>query len=195
MYDLINAHIQAILGAIPQKHVTEYDWLIQNVNQCETPQYQARYKNFWRLNAARLSANYCNFYFKVLRKAQINPPAVGNLAQQLHNTPTHGNGRKSLQFSFATKLLHMVNPNAPIYDSLVAAFYFFQEPDRNQTLQQRVNAYVAFHTFLAVEYQRILSNNLLGLSIQAFRQQFNPQRFTDTKVIDSLLWAYVTMLC
>ena len=194
MYNLINAHIQAILSTIPQNHVTEYDWLIQNLNQCATPQYQARYKNFWRLNAARLSANYCNVYFQALQAAQAVPTTIGGLAQQLYNTPTHGNGRQSLQLSFTTKLLHMVNTNAPIYDSLVAAFYFFQEPGRNQTLQHRVAAYVAFHTFLTQEYAMIIANNLLAPSIQAFRHQLNPVQFTDEKVIDSLLWAYVAML-
>jgi hypothetical protein len=194
MYDLINGHIQAILGTIPQSHVTEYDWLIQNLGQCATPQYQGRYKNYWRLNVARLSANYCNVYFQALQTAQLNPPTVGNLAQQLYNTPTHGNGRQSLQFSFATKLLHMVNPNAPIYDSLVAAFYFFQEPGRNLALTQRIAAFAAFHAFLAQEYRRILANSLLGVSIQAFRQRLNPQQSTDEKVIDSLLWAYVALL-
>ncbi len=129
-----------------------------------------------------------------LQAAQANRPLFGNLAQQLYNTPTHGNGRQSLQCSFATKLLHMVNPNAPIYDSLVAAFYFFQEPGRNKPLGQRIAAYVAFHTFLAEEYRRILANGLLAASIQAFRQQFNPQHFTDEKVIDSLLWTYVALL-
>ena len=63
MYNLINTHIQAMLGTIPKSHVTEYDYLIQNVNQCMTPDYQIRHRKYWRLNAARLSANYCNVYF------------------------------------------------------------------------------------------------------------------------------------
>jgi hypothetical protein len=194
MYDLINAHIQTILGTIPQNHVTEYDWLIQNLNQCVTPQYQARYKNYWRLNAARLSADYCNVYFQALHAAQRHPITVANLAHQLYGTPTHGNGRRSLQFSFATKLLHMVSPDTPIYDSLVAAFYFFQEPERNLALAQRIGVLAAFYIFLGQEYQRICTNNLLSVSIQAFRQQFNPRQFTDEKVVDSLLWAFVALL-
>jgi len=194
MYDLINIHILSVLQTIPQNHVAEYDWLLQNVNQCPTAPYQARYKNYWRLNVARLSANYCNAYFQALQVAQANRPAVADLAQQLYATPTHRNGQQSLQFSFATKLLHMVAPSTPIYDSLVAAFYFWQEPARNLTLGQRVAAFAQFHIFLAQEYRRILQNNLLGVSIQGFRQQFNPQHFTDEKVVDSLLWAYVALL-
>ena len=174
--------------------MTEYDWLIQSQNQVATPQYQARYKHYWRLNAARLSANYCEAYFRALQEAQANLPAIGDLARKLYSTPTHGNSRQSLQFSFATKLLHMVSPTSPIYDSLVAAFYYYQEPTRGITLAQRVAAHVGFHTFLVQEYARIIANNLLAPSIQAFRQKFNPIRFTDEKIIDSLLWAYVAVL-
>lgn len=195
MYNLINVHIQPIMDIIQQDcgHVTEYDWLIQNLNQCATQLYQDKYKDFWRLNVARLSENYRNVYFKALQGARGNPPDVGNLAQQLYGTPTRKNEQQSLQFSFATKLVHMVAPTTPIYDSFVAAFYFFKEP-ASSSLEQRVAALAAFHTFLSQEYNRILANNLLAESIQAFRQQFNPQQFTNEKVIDSLLWAYVKLM-
>lgn len=194
MYNLIDTHIQTILNTIPQNHVTEYDWLIQNLDQCGTPEYQARYRKYWRLNTAQLSANYCNDYFQSLQSARLNPPTAGNLAHQLYATPTHKGGRQSLQFSFATKLLHMVNPNTPIYDSMVGAFYFFQAPGPKIALPQRVAALVMFHNYLGQEYQRICANNLLAVSIQAFRQRFNPHHFTEEKVIDSLIWAFVALL-
>ena len=88
----------------------------------------------------------------------------------IYKIPTNKSGRQSLQISFATKLLHMVNPTTPIYDSMVAAFYFFDEPGRKQPLQ------------------------LLSPAIQSFRRRFSPQHFTDEKVIDSLLWAFVSLL-
>jgi hypothetical protein len=193
MYDLINNHVQIILATIPQNHVTDYDWLIQNLPQAGTPQYQADYQNYWGMNAARLNAAYRGIYFQALQAALANPPILGNLVQELYQTPTHANGRQSLQFSFATKLLHMVNPNSPIYSKEVAAFYFFQEPDH--ALQQRIDELVDFHNFLSSnEYTRVLTNGLLTFSIQAFRAQFNPQHFTDVKIIDSLIWAFVLLL-
>jgi len=194
MYDLINAHVQAILQTIPPDHATDYDWLIQNLHQTATSEYQERYRKYWQLNAARLCANYCAAYFQALQAAQASPPILGDVAQRLYQTPTNKNGRKSLQFSFVTKLLHMVNRSAPIYDSRVAAFYFFQVPSPKQPLQARIASFVAFQNFLGREYRRILTNGLLAQSIQAFRKLFNPQQFTDEKLIDSLLWAYVALL-
>lgn len=76
----------------------------------------------------------------------------------------------------------------------VAAFYFFFDPHRGLALAERIAEFVVFHNFLQVEYNRILNNGLLANSIQAFRQQFNPQCFTDEKVIDSLIWGFVVLL-
>jgi len=194
MYQLINTKVQSVLAAIPQTHVTEYDWLIQNLNQCAQPQYQARYKTFWRLGAARLSEGYCNVYFKKLHAAQANPPNLADLAQQLYATPTHNNGRRGLQYSFASKLFHSVQPTSPIYDSQVAAFYFFGESQRNAPIRTRIEYLTRFHSFLAEEYGRIIQQGLLAKPIESFRENFNPQCFTDQKIIDSLLWAFVSLL-
>ena len=194
MYDLINQHIQVILPFIPQCHVQEYDFLTQNLPQAGTPEYQHRYKHYWRMNMAIRSANYFAAYFQTLQAAQVNLPILGNLAQQLYQIPTHANNRQSLQFSFVTKLLHMINIHAPIYDSSVASFYLFREPKHTQPLQQRIEVLTNFHAFLVREYGRVLQNGLLAQSIQQFRQHFQPQNFTDEKVIDSLIFWYVALL-
>lgn len=194
MYRLINRHIKKVLDNLKHDDVSTYDWLIANRNSVAVDEYQKKYKLFWRLNAARISENYCKTYFAELNLALQKPPTLADLVLKLHKTPTYKNGRNSLQFSFATKLLHTTNLKTPIYDSLVAAFYFFEEPNYDAPLQKRVDSYISFHKFLIGEYSRILRQGLLQKSIFAFRQKFNPQYFTDEKVIDSLIWSFVALL-
>lgn len=194
MYHLINSHIDQILQSIGQDHVTDYDFLIQNIDQLQTPPYQSAYKNYWRLNAARLSEGFCGVYFDLLQVGlRGGMPQIGDLVKQLYETQTHQDGRKSLQFSFCSKLCHMIDRQIPIYDSRIRGFYFFTEPDRKLSLQQRVNRFVDFHAFLIDEYRRVLSEGLLARSIEAFRQRFRPKHFTDVKVIDSLIWAFTNL--
>jgi hypothetical protein len=88
----------------------------------------------------------------------------------------------------------MTNPRLPIYDSMVADFYFYDSPANKQPLAQRIKHLVSFHDFLTSEYARILRLGLLSPAIQMFRQQFNPLHFTDEKIIDSLIWAFVSQL-
>jgi hypothetical protein len=194
MYTLINANIHLVLQKLEKKWIKQYEWLVLNLTDCDTPSYQKQYKVFWRLNAARLDEKFCNAYFQELHKAKSNPPDLSTLILALHAIPTHGKTRQSVQCSFASKLLHMVSPSLPIYDSLIAAFYFYEVPNRKLTLQQRVTSLIDFHSFLKAEYQRILANNLLAPSLVAFRDRFKPLHFTDEKIIDSLLWGYVSLL-
>lgn len=206
MYDLINQYAQKVVATIPTDHVTEYEWLIQNVNHATTPGYQNRYRRFWAMNAARLSPAFYVAYFGAMSAAVTQTPTLGAhaqtlhaLAQTLHAASTNSKGRQSLQFSFATKLLHMTDPHLPIYDSQVAAFYFFQEPEIKdskdpQDLQRRISAFVTFNDFLKQEYARVLQNSLLSPAIQEFRVRLNPQHFTEEKIVDSLIWAFVGLL-
>ncbi len=193
MYDLINAHIDTILKQkIIPSHVNDYSCLIQNLSQITGSQFQKKYRGFWVMRFPCQA--YCQIYFQTLQAAMTNPPTLNVLAENLYNTPSRKDGSLTLEFSFATKLLHMINPQTPIYDSKVAAFYFFQEPNSKRPLQERIARFCAFHAFLIQEYQRVLQNGLLASSIRTFRQKFSLQNFTDEKVIDSLIWAYVVLL-
>jgi hypothetical protein len=194
MYDLINQHIQIILQSIPRDFVADYEWLIQNLQQVSTANYRRRYQTYWAMNVARLSADYRDAYFRELESAVANPIALRALLSELYETPTHNKGRQTLQFSFATKLLHTADRQTPIYDSFVAKFYFFQPLGADRPLQDRIDDLVSFHTFLSAEYARILATGLLTSSILAFRSQFKLQHFTDQKIIDTLIWAYVALV-
>lgn len=187
-YDEINASIAVILQSVNPMHVTEYDWLVQNLHHVAEADYQRRYKNYWRLNGAGLSQQFCEIYFQRLQDANNNVPQLGILVNQLYEIPIRPN-KHALQFSFCTKLCHMLNRRLPIYDSKIRAFYNFRAPSYTLSIQQRIERFVDFHQHLVTEYNRVLHDGLLGESIQAFRQFFHPQHFTDIKVIDSLIWA------
>ena len=192
-YEEINDDINHILDEIGHGHVAQYDWLIQNIHQVAEAEYQGRYKTFWRLHGAGLSQNYCNAYFQHLQTGlDNNAPHLIILAHELYQIPINTN-RRALQFSFCTKLSHMVDRELPIYDSHIRLFYNFIEPLRALPIIERIKGYAQFHRFLINEYNRVLNEGLLMPSIQAFRQHFNPQHFTDKKIIDSLIWAFIKL--
>jgi hypothetical protein len=194
MYDLINQFADMLVKTIQPAHVTNYEWLLQNSGEVGTLDYQKRYRRFWAMNATRLSPDFYATYFNTLVAAISRPMTLCRVAQTLHAASARQNGQKSLQFSFATKLLHMTNQRSPIYDSQVAAFYFFQEPSAGAALQERIESLMAFHSFLALEYARVLKVGLLATAIQEFRLRLKPQHFTDEKIVDSLIWAFVALL-
>jgi len=192
-YDAINRNIERILRSIQSgtpPHVTEYDWLIQNLHRVAETDYQKRYKRYWRLNGAGLSQNYCQRYFQYLQFGlDGNVLDPGTLAYELYQIPINNN-RRALQFSFCTKLCHMLDRRLPIYDSNIRTFYAFKTPGYGLTVRQRIAQFMCFYRFLIAEYNRVLDGRLLHVSIQAFRQRFRPHHFSDVKIIDSLIWAW-----
>ncbi len=196
MYYLLGDHIQPVLNVIGEKcaeHVTEYDWLIENLNKSTTSEYQARYRRFWNMNAAFLSNAYCSAYFERLNTLSEIPLDAAVLAKDLYDVPTNSKGRQTIQFSYATKLIHMKDQTLPIYDSFVCKFYFWQVGN-NRTVEQKIQELAGFYAFLVKEYARVISQGLLERPIEAFRKRFEPRFFTDQKIIDSLIWAYTRLL-
>ncbi len=194
MYRIIEQFAPKVVGTIPADFVTEYEWLLRNLALVKSPEYQKKYRKYWAMNVAQLGADFYTVYFGNLELATRQLPIIVDLVQTLYNSYKRRDGRQTIQFSFATKLLHMASPQLPIYDSRVAAFYFFQEPSLNLGAQQRIDCFIAFYDFLSREYARVLQEGLLAGAIQAFRDRFNSQHFTDEKIIDLLIWAFVTLL-
>ena len=196
MYSLINKNIFVILDNIERDHVAEYDWLSNRLKQTNIsldPEFQKRYKSYWAMDFARLSPDFCEFYFRVLENGKSMDIEIRELCQNLYEVPTHKNEQKSIQFSFATKLAHMIDPALPIYDNLVCSFYFLKVAGPKGDFSQRIELYLSVYKFLLNELKRIKINGLLESSIYEFRKHLTPKYFTDEKIIDSLIRAFVSI--
>ena len=201
MYTIINQNIEALLDSInPQADIDPYIWLfgaLPNRNVAQDQEFQRVYRRYWQLNPARLSEDYLAAYFGHLEQLKGQPEhvTVEAVARHLLPIPTHGNGRQSLQFSFASKLVHMLNPEQPVYDSMVQSFYFLPSGGANETTEQKIARLLASYEFLYAEYGRVLQQGLLNQAIQQFRERFNVNAtYTDRKIIDTLIWKFVGFL-
>lgn len=191
MYSVIRTVQQTIVDSIDPWEVAEYDWLRETTGQSGTASYQQRYKNFWGMNVAQLSSPFYTTYFEFLSATAMPTPT--DLCQILYESSTRRDGRQTLQFSFATKLLHTINPRLPIYDSLAARFFLFEAPSSDRPVNERIKKLIEFYDFRGTEYARVIKGGQLTFAIAAFRQQFNPRQHTDEKIIDWLIWALVNL--
>ena len=191
MYSVIRTFQQTIVESIDPWEVAEYDWLRETIDQSGTAAYQQRYKNFWGMNVAQLSSPFYATYFEFLSAATTPTPT--DLCKALYESSTRRDGIRTLQFSFATKLLHTLNPRLPIYDSLVARFFLFKVPSNDRPVRERIAKLIEFYDFLGTEYARVIKGGQLASAIAEFRQRFNPQQHTDEKIIDWLIWGLVNL--
>lgn len=196
MYLLINQHIEPLLTLMDQReHLQRYYSLIerlQHVNVAEDAEFQKSYRAFWAMNVARLSEDFIAEYFGYLEQHKYdNPgPTVEAATRHLYEVPTSADGQHTLQFSFASKLVHMIAPTLPIYDRMVERFYFL--PEETRTGLNKLPMLLQSYNCLVHEYQRIIEAQLLAEAIVACRVRFPGQNLTDEKIIDSLIWSFVS---
>lgn len=82
----------------------------------------------------------------------------------------------------------MIDPTIPVFDSFVAAFYFFRPPANHLLFDERLSKLLDFHHFLRREYARILDRDLLTPALRELRHalQLIPN-VPDERLIDWLL--------
>jgi hypothetical protein len=193
MYRLINKHRDAVLDTIESRadmnrYVALRAQLISTDIDVRTDiAFQKAYRNHWGMN--RRGDAFCRRYFRLLAScAKSHKADVGAVVRDLAKE----NG--ALEFSFATKLAHMIDPHVPVYDSLVAAFYFYPRPS-DKSFDARLRRYLAFHEFLICEYQRVLAQDLLAPTLKQFRKRFKvASTICDERMLDWVVWASVLTL-
>lgn len=195
MYSIINENIDKIIKFLNPESINEYVWIRERFNQINVAkdvEFQRRYRVYSRMYGARLSEDYCSRYFGYLeyykKKRKVD---IKRLSKLLYKIPTHLNGKKSLQFSFTTKLVHMVDTHRPIYDQMVRDFFYLPEPKQNWTFNEKLENYLSSYSFLIHEYKRVLKSGLLSRAIKEFRKNYKISSYTDEKIIDTLIWCFV----
>lgn len=194
MYEIISRNIERILGNIDEDlDIRTYLTLLnrfRNVDvTCDT-EFQNNYCRYWRLFGAGLSQEFRTAYFELMERLRGGPlPSIEEVTRILYEVPSNSSGRKRLQFSFASKLLHTLDPHRPIYDSMVATFYRFSVPNPIKSFEEKLQGFLGFYNFLTVEYNRVLTTQTLAQPIARFRNRFSvSDEYTDEKVIDTLIW-------
>jgi hypothetical protein len=200
MYHLINANIGPLLSTIEPLHdVRPYVWILEELatpSACQSAAFQQKFSTYWAMGAARLGTAFKTAYFSLLEESKNAPHRcnVENVAKHLFEVPVNSKEKKALQFSFATKLVHMVDPTLPVYDTRVESFYFLPRQYSGKHEVKLANLLCSYE-FLIREYARVLRDGLLSSAIREFRRSFNPpQTYTEQKVIDTLIWKFVPML-
>lgn len=198
MYSVLNRQIEGLLASIATHGgLDQYKYLMETFRRTDTTRddrFQRTYRSYWQMGAARMGDEFCKAYFGHLEGLKAFERAdVGNIALRLYDVPSNSKGARRLHFSFSTKMVHMLQPDAPVYDSLVAQFYFLSE--NGTTFDERLKNRLESYQFLIAEYRRVLKEGLLGSSITAFRERFRfADTFTDTKIIDTLIWRFAAIL-
>ena len=194
MYTVINQNIDRILDHIDEKlDIHTYLFLLNRVRKIDVTldfDFQKEYCRYWRLFGAGLGHEFRSAYFELMERLKgESDHDIAEVTRILYEIPTNIKGKKTLQFSFSSKLLHSLDPHKPIYDKMVAGFYNFPVPNHTKSYQDRLQSFLSFYNSLFAEYTNVLNKGSISQVMERFRCRFSiPAIYTDEKIIDTLIW-------
>jgi hypothetical protein len=217
MYRLINQNRDAVIAEFERIDKRRHDLSVYRqlredlisgrIDVASDGEFQQRYRRYWGMRGWLSDAFVARYFELLAERTRSGESDVGTIVRDLSRPePINDQApvrklanaekakKESLQFSFATKLAHMVNPRLPLYDSFVAAFYFHNRPSSGPG-PKRLAALLAFHDFLRRESARVIRDGLLGGALQEFRAHFQiSDAVCDERIVDWLVWAWVSLL-
>ena len=149
-------------------------------------EFKETYLTFYRLNGAGLSEEFKKRYFEILSEKATNLKYV---LLELYNAVSNERTPHKVHLSFASKLLHTVDNNNPIFDTNVCnvlGMKMKQIKDPDEKIEDRIR----MHKELQKIYSETLFDSMVKKTISEFRSKFNLEesRISDVKILDFFLW-------
>ena len=170
----IENHSKEVVESIEQESINVYNFLrreFEKSNVTENHLFQFVYRSFYRIDNAGLTTEFKKEYFKILEeyrhKENFDFHDVLTRLNLFHNLKGH----KTLQFSFATKMLNMIDDSMPIYDSKVTKMFSFSRPYQSD-FQIKLDKYLEQFEVIKNGYNQIAEQNLLSKTFKLIEQNF-----------------------
>jgi len=195
MYRVINKYADRVINSFKyEDDIEPYIEIMKSYAEKKIDyHFMAVFKQYYRLNAARLSESFLKEYFEILKGNSSE--SVYEIANRLEKVTCNSINSRRVHFSFSTKLKHTMDKNSPIYDSMIAAFYFLPSIKPEWDKEQKLISYRMSYEFLEYEYKRVSENSLMKEVLNKFDQEImNADKISNTKKIDFILWKYVSLL-
>mgnify|MGYP001592693961 CR=1 FL=1 len=113
---------------------------------------------------------------------------LGIILSELYEIPTL-KGKNTIQFSFATKLLHTIDNNKPIYDQNLAGIIKRWRQGFNK--DEKISSCIEIYNYLEKLYLNMLQDTRITGIISKFRLKFKDSKdISDTKILDFIMWSY-----
>ena len=147
--------------------------------------FQFVFRSFYRLDNAGLSDNLKKHFFKLLAEKQTK---LDIILSELYEIPRLKKDN-SIQFSFATKLLHTIDNDKPIFDKYVTSIINKKVKGNNK--KEKIQSCIEIYDSLVTLNDELKKNDKIRNVILKFRTKFkvSKEEMSDTKVLDSIMWS------
>ena len=190
----INKIEQEIIANINQIDLDTYNSIqedFQKGNVNSNSSFQTRFSSFYRLNGAALTPEFKSTYYSIMEKNRNNTDfedfQIKEIILELFNYENY-QGDKCIQFSFTTKLIHTINNDLPIYDSMIKKVFGFKGPHYYNNTNEKIGIYMNQYNSIKETYRQIIKNDMLSSVVTLFNSKFTGYSLGDIKTLDFIFW-------
>jgi len=166
------------------KSIPIYCWLRQEFKNTSVPLdsnyiFQIVFSSFYGLRFQK--KEWKKKYFAVMQKfREVENVSIETIIQELHKEKN-----ESIQFSFITKMLNLINQNNPIFDINVSTVLKLEKID----YKKRESVMATYNNLFSV-YKYLIANRMIKECLIKFDNVFNAfnGKIAEVKKIDFLLW-------
>ena len=180
---------QEIFSNISLESVSVYIFLkneYKKGNIIKNTLFQFVFRSYYRLDNAGLGDDLKKKYFELMASKQTD---LKKILLELYKVLT-AKKVNTVQFSFATKLLHTLDNELPIFDAEVSRVFHKSVSGKNK--EQKIESCLKINQFLIDSYSEILKDDQIKNVIKKFRSKFNIEgmnKISDTKILDFIVWS------
>ncbi|MDD3608083.1 MAG: hypothetical protein PHQ20_04850 [Candidatus Moranbacteria bacterium] len=176
-----------ILEKIGQESIDVYLFLkkeFKKGNIKNNKVFQFVFRSYYRLDSAGLSEGIKNEYFDLMAQQVTN---LKKILLELYKIKTLRN-KNTVQFSFATKLLHTIDENNPIWDTEVVRVMKIKISGLGY--KEKIESCYESYEKLKQRFEDLLVDKRSKKVIFQFRNKFkvNKNQISDVKVLDFIIW-------
>ena len=160
----------------------------------DTVDYQKNFTNYYRVRRdAEWLKEFYSYFEKNKNRKDITFEEIlryiSNIEHSVKVTESNPSGKaKTVEASFASKMLATINPNHPIWDSQVLRFLNIKT-NECQNSSNKIDEYIRIYNEIEIEISNFIKTDCGKECIRIFDETFpNCKDFSDYKKIDFYLW-------
>lgn len=147
--------------------------------------FQFVFRSYYRLDNAGLGDKIKEEYFKLLAEKESD---LGKILLKL-NKFKNERGLNTIQFSFATKLLHTLDNNNPIFDKEISSV--IHKVRTGKTKGEKIKSCLGIYEGIKLLYSNLLKDSKVRKVIKKLRRRFkvDESKISDIKALDFIIWS------
>lgn len=175
---------EKIFEKLTPRVLQKYIWLQENLHQrniAVDAEYRQRFAGFFRMRF--VSSEYKDNFFSLFEQIKKDDSiSFRDVSEQLYKV----SGKH--EFSFISKMLHMINPSRPIYDSQVDSVLHIHRTYRSG-LEGKISGDEMILKRISSVYQTLCASQDIVSLLDIIDQSVPGHLISKEKKIDFLLWA------